>query len=485
MPGDFRRSGEVSEMDASSNEVSSLKELASNGCERYEMEGTKDCAPRPFDDPPQYSIQLDAASEYRELIPCRSQKTLQRKPVPPPSNVSQNLVGPRFGAARSTIIDESMDQNFGFPLSDIQDLPRYSLGPDVDVQELAGSSSQPNDPFSSMHLLSHVHDDYLSPSPAYEYHDSVLSIELPSTRSQVAVLRDVVDVLNVEWIEKLQRIPNLKVPCVPSLFKKGLQALQDCYRGRAHYTLDEAFALLHVAFAIAYILYGNDTSFPWADYFHNMLQWRHTIRDHRDARLLETAIMMLWSPEESATGNFGVRPSAGSTITGSPTQSRTDIRTLLTSEVQHYSSSWWQPHITEPPPADLIGTLKKGMVLHECSSFFNGKWIAKWHTLGDLTNSIAFEHGDIAERATNVSQLSWYRQQHEAYGHVSHTDEMIDRIIRPLQTYMGTEALRACILDTERQLYKGSLRCAREVEVFLLSSGRVSRDVAVPSQGPF
>jgi membrane-associated PAP2 superfamily phosphatase len=86
----------------------------------------------------------------------------------------------------------------------------------------------------------------------------------------------------------------------------------------------------------------------------------------------------------------------------------------------------------------------------------------------------AFEHGGLAKRANNHSQLTWYQQQHAPYEHAPHTEEMIHKITKPLQAYIGIEALHGCIIDVESQLRNGLLRCTREVEVFLLSSGRVS-----------
>lgn len=86
----------------------------------------------------------------------------------------------------------------------------------------------------------------------------------------------------------------------------------------------------------------------------------------------------------------------------------------------------------------------------------------------------AFEHGNVAERANNHSQLAWYQQQHATYEHVPHTEDMIYKITKPLQAYMGIEAFHGCIIDAESQLRNGLLHCTREVEVFLLSSGRVS-----------
>lgn len=51
---------------------------------------------------------------------------------------------------------------------------------------------------------------------------------------------------------------------------------------------------------------------------------------------------------------------------------------------------------------------------------------------------------------------------------------MIDNITRPLQQKPGIEALRRIVVHTEFLIDSGSLQNVREVEVTLLTSGRVS-----------
>ncbi len=51
---------------------------------------------------------------------------------------------------------------------------------------------------------------------------------------------------------------------------------------------------------------------------------------------------------------------------------------------------------------------------------------------------------------------------------------MINQIIEPLQRHSGIEAFRETVVDTEFRLRSGMLRDPWEVEVTLLSSGRVS-----------
>ena len=50
---------------------------------------------------------------------------------------------------------------------------------------------------------------------------------------------------------------------------------------------------------------------------------------------------------------------------------------------------------------------------------------------------------------------------------------MIEHITQPLQHKRGMEALRRVVIDTELQIDLGKLQSPREVEVTLITSGRV------------
>lgn len=67
------------------------------------------------------------------------------------------------------------------------------------------------------------------------------------------------------------------------------------------------------------------------------------------------------------------------------------------------------------------------------------------------------------------NHLTWY-----AENHVTNIEEMLKTIIHPLQSCDGIEALRGSIHFTASELRDGSLRSVREVEVSLISNGRVS-----------
>ncbi|KAL2041815.1 hypothetical protein N7G274_005599 [Stereocaulon virgatum] len=395
-------------------ESSYLKELAGNDCEIYEIEGNENC--------------------------------LSTAPYEPPHDHMH------------------VDQISGFPLPGSGNPPNYDDAPSL--EHIADPDSPPDDPFSFMRSSRNVHNDDLPPVPAYEYHDAMLSVKISSTELQVEDLRKLVHVFHHEWTKKLHLVSEYKAPQLASLFETGVRALQKCYGDKLPDNFDEVFALLHIAFAMTYTMHGNDASYPWTEFFHDMLQWKDAIPDRREAWLLTTAIKLLQAPQQGPVvlkPNYDCSAPAGTTTTTSTTVQpicTSDIRPFSTVGAQHSFGNHRPPHtVAEALPTTLIDTLKNGKVLYECSSFFN-----------------TFEHGIVAESANKYSQPAWHQQQHATYEHVPHAEEMIYKITRPLRAYMGMEAFHGCIIDAESQLRNGLLYFTREVEVFLLSSGRVYQE---------
>ena len=71
----------------------------------------------------------------------------------------------------------------------------------------------------------------------------------------------------------------------------------------------------------------------------------------------------------------------------------------------------------------------------------------------------------------------WYAQNH-----VTNIEEMLKTIVRPLQSCAGIESLHQSIDLTATELQNGSLRSVREVEVSLLSNGKVSTHAPTSSR---
>ena len=75
----------------------------------------------------------------------------------------------------------------------------------------------------------------------------------------------------------------------------------------------------------------------------------------------------------------------------------------------------------------------------------------------------------MEDRSSSNGTLGWYAQNH-----VTNIQEMLRRITEPLQGWSYFEPLREIIANTNNHLYNGSLRCTREVELWLIATGNVS-----------
>ena len=61
-----------------------------------------------------------------------------------------------------------------------------------------------------------------------------------------------------------------------------------------------------------------------------------------------------------------------------------------------------------------------------------------------------------------------------AQNHTANIEEMLRTVVHPLQKRDGIEALRDAVNHTAMELNSGSLRSVREVEVSLISNGKVN-----------
>ena len=171
-----------------------------------------------------------------------------------------------------------------------------------------------------------------------------------SAQAQTEELRNLVHVINFEWIKRLDSAPDLRAPSsdyyIRSLFETGIQVLQRCYQNVLPTTFKEVFALMHIACGVYYIRHGNDTCSGWAGLFQDFLRWQYAMCEERDIQLLIAVINQLWRPD-------CVTPLQGPTA--SPAQA-------LGSTV-----------IVKPQSAHLFDLLRNGKIIRECSEFLNGE----------------------------------------------------------------------------------------------------------------
>lgn len=173
-----------------------------------------------------------------------------------------------------------------------------------------------------------------------------------STRTQVDEYRDLVKVVNNEWMQRLVLAPDLRDRCAAfssrDLFTEGLETLQKCLRDNIPRKFVEVFALMHLAFAAAYISHRDDGSYCWRTFFHDALDWRHSLSDHND-QVAFLVVMDLWRQPELSLDTSPI-------TNGGPA--------FGCLETQQDVVDWFS--------IKGIAMLRKGEVIGNCVEFLNG-----------------------------------------------------------------------------------------------------------------
>ena len=354
------------------------------------------------------------------------------------------------------------------PISDLQDSFYQEEIPDLAPKKLSKNVIPMRVPFVTMPWLGSIHSDRRQApicdnliAASTSSPDSRKIESRPAwkpTSTQIEELRDIVHVINYEWLKRLDSATDFRVPypdyCIRSLFETGIQVLQECYQNILPTTFKEVFALMHIACGVFYIKHGNDTCYGWGGLFQDFLRWQYALREERDIHLLLAVTKQLWRPD---------------CVTLSQEATMSPIHAL---------GSVFTVNQQSAHPVDFF---RNGMIIRECSEFLNGKSLpcVLCHDLSDMWLE-GFEcAGLIEDRSSNHGTLNWYAQNH-----VTNIQEMLCRITEPLQGWNHVEPLREIIANTNDHLYNGSLRCTREVEVWLSATTKVSSKPPTPTMRP-
>ena len=125
-------------------------------------------------------------------------------------------------------------------------------------------------------------------------------------RTQVEELRELVCIVNNEWMRRLVRSPELYIRCsslsTRTLFAKGINTLKYWFSGKLERTLEEVFSFMHIAFAAAFILHHEDESYCWEAFFEDALQLQHALVDKKEKLQFLTAMdSWWWLPDQQST----------------------------------------------------------------------------------------------------------------------------------------------------------------------------------------
>ena len=416
-----------------------------------------------MEQPPPYSS-TNISVKNNEPV-SRRQTEARSGPVSRDIDGSLPRVSPLFYNVNAELREFTEIEMLVSPISDVQDSFYH-----VDIPDLAPKNLSEVNPVRvssvAMPWLGSIHSDRrqapICDDPVAASTSSPDSREIESrfawkpTVAQIEELRDLVHIINFEWFKRLDSAPGFRVPYpeyyIRSLFETGIQVLQRCYQNILPTTFKEVFALMHIACGIFYIRHGNDTCYGWGGLFQDFLRWQYAMREERDINLLIAVTDQLWRPGCVTLSQGGTAP---------PVHALGNVVTI------------------NPQSAHLVDLLRNGIIIRECSEFLNGKLplCVLYHDLSDMWLEEFECTGLIEDRSSNHGSLDWYAQNH-----VTNIQEMLCRITKPLQGWNHVEPLREIIANTNAHLYNGSLRCTREVEVWLSATSKVS---SMPPTQPY
>lgn len=134
-----------------------------------------------------------------------------------------------------------------------------------------------------------------------------------SKQTQVEELEALVGIVNDHWMQKLRSVPELRLRCsalsVRVVFEKGIWTLREIFRGSYVQTFEDAFALIHLAFASAFLLHCQQDSYSLDAFnddafYDDALQWQQALSDKEDKILFLKAMdCWLWIPEPELQPN--------------------------------------------------------------------------------------------------------------------------------------------------------------------------------------
>lgn len=126
------------------------------------------------------------------------------------------------------------------------------------------------------------------------------SQQMLTTAPGLFELPERVDALNQKWMKELtlRHGPDVRFSSLSTLFEKGIQSLQEFYRGTLLRTFKDIFALMHIVHACAWIYHEKDEPNFLHAFFLDIFQWHYAIATDEDKRLFLDVASQLWSVPE-------------------------------------------------------------------------------------------------------------------------------------------------------------------------------------------
>ena len=151
--------------------------------------------------------------------------------------------------------------------------------------------------------LMNTNENTINDDPSHASRGGPWNCHSGSTRTQVEELRDLVKVVNNEWMQRLTLAPDLHRRCAAfssrELFAEGLKSLEQCLCDNVPRDFVKVFAVMHVAFAAAYIVHRDDSSYCWSTFLQDALNWKLSLSGQDDQAAFLGVMALWWQPELS------------------------------------------------------------------------------------------------------------------------------------------------------------------------------------------
>lgn len=159
------------------------------------------------------------------------------------------------------------------------------------------SATSPLPKPSSLNNASAITSDSMPPFSCFG--KSIKDHNLSTTEDSVEDLSGLVSDLHRSWMQRLtigQPMVKAKIS-QRSPFKTGIRVLQQYWNsGDLPNVFEDAFALMHIAFACALMYHRYDTLGFWNTFFQDVLKWHHVLLTSEDKCLFLKAADLIWSP---------------------------------------------------------------------------------------------------------------------------------------------------------------------------------------------
>ena len=118
---------------------------------------------------------------------------------------------------------------------------------------------------------------------------------------QVEELQDLVHIVNIEWMQRMESLPALWLRCktllASSLFERAIRTLKEFICGKHPQTFEAVISIVHLALAAAHLSHWQHDFYSWHVLCNDALQWQHTLSIDEDKSSI-VAAMSCWGFSE-------------------------------------------------------------------------------------------------------------------------------------------------------------------------------------------